>query len=133
MERWLGWFAQSFSGVECRGHVEYPVCSWLFRSGSRGFQSFLYPWSRICPSGYIHVVIFSPIWFLCILLLEVRCVQVQALQHCSKGSQAPACQSEGTTLEVATSGIFLRKDTPVHHPTSQDHVKRGLEGGITEI
>ena len=38
-----------------------------------------------------HAVIFSPIQFLCILLLEERCVQVQALQHCSKGPQVPAC------------------------------------------
>ena len=72
-------------------------------------------------------------WFLCILLLEERYVQVQALQQCSKGSQVPACHSEGTSLEAATSGIFLRKDTPAHHPTGQDHVGGGLEDGITEI
>ena len=57
-------------------------------------------------------------------------------KHCSTAAKGPRPQpvkSEGTTLEAATSGIFLRKDTPVHHPTSQDHVKRGLEGGITEI
>ena len=36
-------------------------------------------------------VIFSPIQFLCILLLEERCVQVQALQLCPKGPMSQAC------------------------------------------
>ena len=47
------------------------------------------PNMQCCPN--MHTVIFSPIQFLCILLLEERCVQGQALQHCSKGSQVPAC------------------------------------------
>ena len=33
------------------------------------------------PQEHMHTVIFSPIQFLCILLLEERCVQVQALQQ----------------------------------------------------
>ena len=55
---------------------------------------------------------------------------IAALQQRVPG---PSLSVWGETLEAATSGIFLRKDTPVHHPTGQDHVKRGLEGGITEI
>ena len=43
----------------------------------------------------MHAVIFSPIQFLCILLLEEQCVQGQALQQRgpgpSKGAQVPAC------------------------------------------
>ena len=38
----------------------------------------------------MHTVIFSPIQFLCILLLEERCVQEQAWQHCSTGPHVPA-------------------------------------------
>ena len=34
-----------------------------------------------------HTGIFSLMEFLCILLLEKRCVQVQALQYCSEWSQ----------------------------------------------
>lgn len=33
----------------------------------------------------------SPIQFHCILSLKERCVQVQALQRCSRGSRVPAC------------------------------------------
>ena len=33
------------------------------------------------PQGHMHTVIFSPVQLLCILLLEERCVQVQALQQ----------------------------------------------------
>ena len=39
----------------------------------------------------MQAVIFNHIQFLCILLLQERCIQVQALHHCSKGSQVPAC------------------------------------------
>ena len=47
----------------------------------------LYLSSKIFPNCCMHAVIFSPIQFLCILLLKERYVQVQTLQHCSKGSQ----------------------------------------------
>ena len=56
-----------------------------------GFLVSLYLLSRICPGLPKHIVNFSPIWFLCILLLEERCVQVQALQLPSKASHVPAC------------------------------------------
>ena len=39
----------------------------------------------------VYTVSFRPIQFLCILLLEERCVQAQALQHCREASQVPAC------------------------------------------
>ena len=42
------------------------------------------------PQMHMHTVVFSPTQFLCILLLREKCVQVQTLQHCSKGSQVPA-------------------------------------------
>ena len=48
----------------------------------------------------MHVpVIFSPIQFLCSLFLEERCVQVQALQLCSEGSQVPGlCQQHSSRV-----------------------------------
>ena len=41
---------------------------------------FLYLSSRICPNCACTVA-FHPRWFLCILLLQERCVQVQVLQQ----------------------------------------------------
>ena len=47
----------------------------------------------------MQAVIFNHIQFLCILLLQERCIQVQALQHCSEGSQVPACLVNLSELE----------------------------------
>ena len=65
-------------------------CFRLFRSGSWGFLVFLHLWGffglfvsfiqNLPPTAH-HTVIFSPIMFLCILLLEETFVQVQALQQ----------------------------------------------------
>ena len=74
-------------GVECRGHAQYPAFvpntllllkalqKWLL-----GFLVSLYLLSRIYPNC-TDTIIFSSIQFLCTLLLEERCVQVQALQQ----------------------------------------------------
>ena len=43
------------------------------------------------PQMCMHTAPYSPLQFLCILLLEERCVQVQAWQHCSTGFWVPAC------------------------------------------
>ena len=70
-------------------------CSRLFESGSWVFWSLCIFGSRIGPNCSMHTLNFSPIQFLCILLLQERCVQVQALQQRvpgpSKRSQVPAC------------------------------------------
>ena len=100
-EGWLRRFAHALGGVVCRGHGTVPCfCSQhpVFAPGSSEvavgiFGLFVSFGSRICPSCPMHTVIFSSIQFLCILLLEERCVQIQALQHCSRGSQVPACLS----------------------------------------
>ena len=88
-EEWLRWFAHPLSGGVCRGHAQYPA----FAAGSSKvavgflvFVSFVQNLPQLC----MHII-FSPVQSLCILLLEERCVQVQKLQHCSKGSQVPAC------------------------------------------
>ena len=62
-----------------------------------GFFGLFVSFVQNLPRLYMHAVIFSPIWFLCILFLQERFVQVQAMQHCSKGSQVPAC--------LTTSGV----------------------------
>ena len=63
-----------------------------------GFFGLFVSFSKALPRLRMRAVIFSPIQFLCVLLLEERCVQVQALQHCSKGSHVAAC--------VARAGYF---------------------------
>ena len=78
-------------GVDlCRGHAQYPA----FAPGSSKvavgfFGLFISFGFRNLPHLPMHTVIFSPIQFLCILLLEERCVQVQGLQHCRKECQVP--------------------------------------------
>ena len=60
----------------------------------------LYLSSKIFPNCCMHAVIFSPIQFLCILLLKERYVQVQTLQHCSMHkSREPrvSCLNPGKT------------------------------------
>ena len=55
-------------------------CSWLFRSGSWVIWS-LYLVVHDLPQLRMHTVTFSPLYFLCILLLEETFVLVQALQR----------------------------------------------------
>lgn len=45
----LRWSAYTFSGFECRGHVQILFCSWLFRSGSWAFSLFV-PCSKFFPT-----------------------------------------------------------------------------------
>ena len=54
-----------------------------------GFLVSLYLFVQNLPQPHLLEVIFSPIQFLCILLLKERCVQVQALQQRVPGSQVP--------------------------------------------
>ena len=56
-------------------------CSRLFKSGSWGFWSLCIFWVQNFPQLSMYAVVFSPIQFLCILLFQERCVQVQALQQ----------------------------------------------------
>ena len=89
-------FVHLLGGHVGRGQVQYPASALdnllLIQSFKRGrvwglFASFL----QNLPSRCMQAVIFSPIQFLGISLLEETCVQVQALQYFSKGSQVPAC------------------------------------------
>ena len=72
-------------GDVCSGHVQYPA----FAPGSlKVAVGFGFPFSGLFLSFvqnlsqlHMHAVIFSPIQFLCILLLQKRRVQVQALKQ----------------------------------------------------
>ena len=106
---WLWWFAHPSAGVECKEQTLYPALlgtkqSTLFllqalQKWQLGFGSFLYLLSRICPNCACTVFCFLFFCFfvfhsggqVCIFLLEDKFMQVQALQHCSKGSQVPQC------------------------------------------
>ena len=99
-------FAHPLGGVVCRGHVQYPA----FAPGSSKvavgfFGLFVSFGPEFAPTEHA-LVIFSPVQFLCILLLEERYVQVQVLQQSvqgpSKGSQVPACL---TTMMVCTKNV----------------------------
>ena len=84
---WLRWLAHPWGGVECRGHSQYPV----FAPGSSevavAYLVSLYLVQNLpqlhMRTAQLHMrtVIFSPLKFLCILLMEVMFFQVQALQQ----------------------------------------------------
>ena len=95
-EGWLWCFAHPLGEVECWDHVQYPAFapnpSLLLQAPQKQqlvFWSLCIFWVKNLPQLWVHTVIFSPIQFLCVLLLKERCVQVQVLQLCSKGSQVP--------------------------------------------
>ena len=78
--------------------VQYPAFApdalLLFQALQKwqlGFLVSLYLLSRICPNCQARSYFQSHTVFFVFFLLEERCVQVQALQHCSKGSQVLAC------------------------------------------
>ena len=66
----------------CRGHVFSPNTLFLFQApekcGSWSFWSLCIVWIRNWPPRCMHAVIFSPMQFLCILLLKERCVQPES-------------------------------------------------------
>ena len=84
-DRGLGWRCGS-GGVPtplvvvCAGGMRNTLLLlWALQKWQLGFLVSLYLLPRICPSC-VHAVSFSPIRFLCILLLQERVVQVQVLQ-----------------------------------------------------
>ena len=56
-------------------------CSRIFKSSSWGFWSLCIFWVQNFSQLRMRAVVFSPMQFLCILLFQERCVQVQALQQ----------------------------------------------------
>ena len=87
-EVWLKWLAHPWGGVECRGRSQYPV----FAPGSSevavGYLVSVYlvvqnlPQLHMCTAQlHVRTVIFSPLKFLYILLMEEMFFQVQALQQ----------------------------------------------------
>ena len=83
----------------CRGHAQYPAFApdtlFLLQALQKWqlgfFGLFVSFGSRICPNCACTQLFLVPYSFFVILLLKERCVQVQTLQQCSKGSQVPAC------------------------------------------
>ena len=110
LQGWLRCFAHPLGGVLCRRHVQYPAFApdtlfllQVLQKGQLGFLVFLCLLVQNLPQLHVHAVIFSPIQFLCILLLEEMFVQVQALQHCSKGSQVPGLSQYNQSNEYKNS------------------------------
>ena len=69
-------------GTVCSGHPQYPAFALGSSKVAVGFLVSLYLLTRICLN-------FSCMWFLCILLLEESCVQVQALPHLQQRVPSP--------------------------------------------
>ena len=83
LEGWLRCFAHRFGGIECRGHAQYRVFAPSSSEVAVGYFWSFCILSIICPNCTCTQVLFffSPLEFLCILLLEETFVQVQALQQ----------------------------------------------------
>ena len=87
LEGWLRCFAHPFGGGVCRGHAQYPAFApnpllllLALQKWQLGILVSLYLVVHNLPQLCMHAVIFSPLYFLCILLLEETFVQVQARQ-----------------------------------------------------
>ena len=72
------------------GREEAPQRGQALQKRPLSFCS-LYLFVQNLPQPCMCTFIFSPVQFLCILLLEEKFVQVGALQHCGRGSQVPVC------------------------------------------
>ena len=59
----------------------------------------------------MHAVIFSPIWTLCILWLEERCVQVQALKQRVPGSRPVS----GLRIKIHTQLLTVSLELVLYH------------------
>ena len=110
-EGWLRCFTHPLGGVVCRRLVQYPVLLQPLQKWQLGFFGLCIFGVQNLPQLCMHTLIFSPIQFLCILLLKERCVQVQALQHCSKGLQVPAKRHR-----------FQPVSQPSSHPQPSSHL-----------
>ena len=83
---WLRCFAWLFGYVKRACAVVPCFCFWLLRSGNVGvLLVFLYLVVHTLPPQHLHAIIFSPLQFLCILLLGETFVQVQVLQQSVSG------------------------------------------------
>ena len=76
----------------CVQQGELSLLLLLTPCGSWVFSVFLYLFVHILPQLFMQAVIFSPLWFLCILLLKETFVQVQALKQRIPGPNQ--CQKE---------------------------------------
>ena len=84
VEGWLRWSAHPFGGAVCSYHAQYPA----FAPSTSEVAVTFWPFYILLFILYFIVILFSPLSFLCILLLEEMCVQVQELQQTVPGPRA---------------------------------------------
>ena len=72
----LRWSTHPLDGIVCRGHEQYPAFALDFsKVAVEFFALFVFFVQNLSPLP-VHTVTLSLIQFLCILVLEERCVQV---------------------------------------------------------
>ena len=111
-EAWLRWFAHPFGGAVCRGFcfllfllLLLALQKWQLGFFGGLFLSFVQNLPQLC----MHAVIFSPLWFLCILLFEERVVQVQALQQRVPGPRSQPVSARGELSSYDKPSSFKEK------------------------
>ena len=82
----FGWSAHPFGDAVCKVHVQHPAFDPSTSEVAVGFLVYLYIFVHNVPQLCMRIL--SSLKFLC----QEAFVQVQ---HCSEGSQVPACLTEG--------------------------------------
>ena len=114
-EGWLRQFAHPFGGAVCRGHAQYPAFASDPSEVAAGFLVSLYHVVCNLPQLHMHAVIFSPLQFLCILLLKKTFVQVQTLQQSVPGPRSQPVSGRLACFNHHFSGPRRRAiDSRVH-------------------
>ena len=133
-KRQLRCFDHIIGGGMCRGHAQYSAFApipLLLLQALQKWQVFLvslYLLSIICPNWACMQLFLVPYNIFCILLLEEWCGQVQALQHCSKGSEVCLSQCLVGPWEEVSSGSSY--STILDTLVSRTSLKSQLQGLI---
>ena len=90
---------------------DHLLSLWALQKGQLGFLVSLYLLVHNLAQLLKHVVIFSPIQFLCILLLEERCVQMQTLQQGVPGPSLSQFDARSRQYQQLMKGMFTYKES----------------------
>ena len=102
-----------------QGYAQYPASATGSSKVAAVWFGFFVSFAHNLSQLPMYTVIFSSVEFLSILLLEERCVQVQALQNCSKGSWVSSCLKPS-----AVFGISINTSTSLSQNLTTDQQGR---------
>ena len=111
LERWFRRFAHPFVGIGYKGmHPTFAISSSEVVVGGFLFFVFLYFFIHNLSQIFMHAVLYSPLWFICMLLLEETFIQVKPY---SKWLQGLACLKK-TPFSIYFLCIFFNINLYTH-------------------